>query len=150
MKPFFPLYIAVCVSLVYYSVAMASNPRLEVLGAGEYAIYSREVVTSPLVTRRVASGIGFIYYADSADVAELRAKFDVIDGESIVLDGAVFAREVFKKLGYNQTSSNGGIYYGYSPRALAFIKTSGQKVNLQVVERNGSTVVGWPVILGGY
>jgi len=141
------LYIALCVSLVFYSVATVENPRLEILGEGEFAIYSREDVRSPLVVRRVASGIGFIYYTDSGSAAELRAKFDNIDGESIVVSGKS-ARQVLGVLGYREVSSGGGVWYGYSPRGRDFISVEGQRVNLQVVERNGTTVVGWPVILG--
>jgi len=121
------------------------NPRLELLGEGEYAIYSREDVRSSLVDRRVASGIGFIYYTTSENAAELRAKFTHIDGESIVLP-RISGKQVLKKLGYQEVSKG----YGYSPRGKDFIKVNGQRVNLQVVERNGSTVVGWPVILGAY
>jgi len=144
-----PLYIALCVSLVYYAIAVVENPRLEVLGDGEFAIYSREDVRSALVQRRVASGIGFIYYTDSGNAAELRAKFSKIDGESIVL-GQKTAGQIFRKLGYREVSFSGRITYGYSPRARTFITSEGQRVNLQVVERNGTTVVGWPVILGSY
>jgi len=129
--------------LIYFSIATAQNPRLEVLGSGEFAIYSREDVRSPLVNRRVVSGIGFIYYTDSVNAATLRTKFNSIDGESIVISGKS-AREVFRKLGYREISPG----YGYSPRGRDFIKVDGQRINLQVVERNGTTVVGWPVILG--
>jgi len=152
----FPLYVALCVSLIYYSFATTANPRLEVLGEGEYAIYSREDVKSSLVDRRVSSGIGFIYYVDSKDVAELRGKFAKIDGESIVISGKS-AREIFKKLGYtlvdgrdSSTSLGMTSYYGYSPRGLLCIKSGQQKINLQVVERGATTVVGWPVVLGSY
>ena len=145
----FPLYIALCVALIYYSVATVENPRLEVLGGGEYAIYSREDVGSSLVSRRVSSGIGFIYYCDSGNAAALREKFTHIDGESITLPGAS-APQIIHKLGYQQVSRSGDIYYAYSPRAKEFIKSGGKKINLQIAERNGSTVVGWPVILGSY
>jgi len=141
----FPLYLALCISLVYYSLATATNPHLEILGEGEYAIYSREDIASSLITRKVNSGIGFIYYTDSSNASTLREKFDSIDGESIVLSG-VTAKEVFKKLGYQEVSPG----YGYSPRAKSFIKVNGQKISLQVVERGNTTVVGWPVVLGSY
>jgi hypothetical protein len=146
----FPLYIALCVCVIYYSVAFAENPRLELLGDGEFAIYSREDIRSPLVDRRVASGIGFIYYTDSINAHALRNKFTHIDGESIVLPRHFSANQIFRKLGYREVSFTGTIAYGYSPRARAFIKSDGQRINLQVVERNGTTVVGWPVILGVY
>lgn len=145
----FPLYIALCAVLVFYSAATAANPKLEVLGEGTYAIYSREDIQSPLITRRVSSGIGYIYYTDSKNVSVLRTRFDSIDGESIQISGES-AKEIFRKLGYNEVSSSGDIYYGYSSRGLAFIKSGGQKINLQISERNGMTTVGWPVILGSY
>ena len=145
----FPLYIALCISLIYYSVAATENPALEVLGEGTYAVYSRQDVKSVFATRRVSSGIGFIYYADSGNAAALRAKFIHIDGESIEIRNKT-ARQIFRKLGYREVSSSGDIYYGYSPRGLTFIKSDGQRINLQVVERGGMTVVGWPVILGSY
>jgi len=140
-----PLYITLCVVLVYYSFATAANPRLEILGEGEYAIYSREDVQSSLVDRRVSSGVGYIYYTVSKNAEALRAKFSNIDGESIVLAGQS-AKEILKKLGYREVSPG----YGYSPRAKDFIKANGQKINLQIVERNDSVVVGWPVVLGSY
>ena len=145
----FPLYIALCVALIYYSAATAGNPALEILGGGEYAIYSREDVASPLITRRISSGIGYIYYCESSDAAMLRQKFTHIDGESITLNNKS-AGEVFRALNYRHVSGSGGIFYGYSPRGLEFIKSGGAKINLQIAERNGTTVVGWPVILGGY
>ena len=144
-----PLYLALCMALIFYSVATTESPRLEVLGHGEYAIYSREDVQSPLVTRRLTSGIGFIYYTNSENAAALRGQFTNIDGESIVLHGTS-APQIIRMLGYNQVSQNDNIYYAYSPRALAFIKSGGQKINLQIVERGGTTIVGWPVILGSY
>jgi len=98
--------------------------------------------------RRVSSGIGYIYYTDSGNAAALRARFTHIDGESIVCHFS--AQQVFKKLGYHQVSSGGGISYGYSAKGREFIKSGGRKINLQVAERGGVTVVGWPVILGGY
>jgi hypothetical protein len=134
---------------VYYSVAAMENPHLEILGSGEYAIYSRDDIKSPLVTRRISSGIGYIYYTDSGNAGQLREKFKHVDGESITLS-AISAGEIFRQLRYIQVSSTDNIYYGYSPRGLGFIKSGGQKINLQVAERNGVTVVGWPVILGGY
>lgn len=145
----FPLFIALCVALSFYSVMTTANPKLEVLGDGEYAIYSREVVKSHLVQRRVASGIGYIYYTDSQNAEALRQKFNYIDGESIVIE-AKSAHGVFAQLGVREVSAGNGIFYGYSPRGKSFIKSDGRKINLQVVERNGSTVVGWPVILGSY
>ena len=144
----FPLFLALCVALVYYSAVATENPRLEVLGLGEYAIYSREDVKSSLVSRRVSSGSGYIYYTESVKAAALREKFTIIDGESIVCRFS--AQQVFKKLGYQEVSSGEGIHYGYSPRGLDFIKVSGQKINLQVAERGGITIVGWPVILGSF
>jgi len=143
----FPLYIALCVALIYYSFAAASNPQLETLGEGEFAIYSRQDVSSPLVTRRISSGIGFIYFTHSSNAAALRAKFDYIDGESIVIPH-MSGQEVLRRLGHREVSYSNGIWYGYSPRARSFIRANGQRINLQVVERQGTTVVGWPVILG--
>jgi hypothetical protein len=94
-------------------------------------------------------GIGFAYYMDSKHAEQVRESFNNIDGESIVLRG-VSASEVFGKMGYEVVKTSAGIYYGYSPRGKEFIKLGRDKINLQVVERNGSTVVGWPVILGVY
>ena len=145
----FPLYIALCVSLIYYSLATAANPRLEILGEGEYAIYSREDIRHHLIDKKISSGIGFIYYTNSANAVALRTQFDNIDGESIMLRG-LSAKEVFKKLGYSEVSASGDMYCGYSPRGLTFIKNGQKKINLQVVERANSVVVGWPVILGSY
>lgn len=141
----FPLYIALCAVLIFYALAAVENPSLEILGEGTYSIYSRQDVSSPLVTRCVSSGIGFIYYAHSKDASALRALFDHIDGESIEIPG-ISARQVFKKLGAKEVSSG----YGYSPKWRDFIKVGGQRINLQVVERGETTVVGWPVILGSY
>lgn len=144
-----PLYIALCVALVYYSFAAAENPRLEVLGKGTYAIYSRQNISSSLILRRVSSGIGFIYYTDTSSAAALRTKFNNIDGESIQLQGPT-VRQIFRKLGYKEVTSSGDIYYGYSPRGRSTIKSDGRRINLQIAERNGVITVGWPVILGTY
>jgi len=145
----FPLYIALCAALIYYSLAMQQNPRLEVLGEGIYAIYSREDIRSSYVTRRVSSGIGYIYYTDSKNATMLRERFNSIDGESIEVHGQS-AKQIFRMLGYKEVSYCGDIYYGYSTRGRSFIKADSKRINLQVVERDGRTVVGWPVILGSY
>jgi len=141
----FFLYIPFCICLIYVSFVNTHDPALEVLGAGEYCIYSRDVVTSNLITKRIDSGIGYIYYCDSSDAAALRPLFKKIDGESIILENCSMQR-VYKILNYKKVGS----HYGYSNRGRAFIKDGNTKINLQVVQRGDVTVVGWPVILGSY
>ena len=146
-----PLYIAFCVALIFVSLSTPYSPRLEMLGSGEFAIYSREYVMSPLVTRRIESGLGFIYFTHSANAQRLRAKFTHIDGESITLDHHKPTRDILRKLGYRSVASNKpNIYYGFSSRATVFIRNGNTRINLQIAQRNGVTTVGWPVILGSF
>jgi|GEM_PF-1112488 len=151
----FILYLTLCVCLIFIGLNNVGEPPLEVLGSGEYCIYSRDAVESPLIEKRIDSGIGFMYYCKSSDAAKLRPLFTVIDGESITLEN-YSAAKVFKILNYKKISSSyivesaGGIYYGYSNKGLSFITYGSVKINLQVAVRGSVTTVGWPVILGGY
>lgn len=150
----FWLYIALCLSLIFYSYSTNTNPKLEVLGAGELSIYSRQDVESALIKRRVETGLGFIYYIERRDAEEVRSLFTQIDGESIALGDGVSAQSILAKLGYKIVStSNDGVMqvtYAYSARDSSFILSGEQKINLQIAERNGIVTVGWPVILGSY
>ena len=141
----FFLYIALCVCFIYASFVNLRDPALEVLGRGEYCIYSRDVVTSPLITKTLNSGIGFIYYCESTDAKQLRKLFTKIDGESLTLED-FSTHLVFKKLNYKKVIPG----YGYSARGKTFIKNGKSKINLQVVARDNVVIVGWPVILGSY
>ena len=152
--PKFILFGTLCVALVAQHFLVMENPQLETLGAGDFFIYSREVVVSPLVLERTDVGFGFIYRARSENAAELRAKFNHIDGESLLLDKQMSARDVLWLLGHEktsqQTSAGMVVTYGYSGRGRDFIVAGGERVNLQIVERGGRTKVGWPVILGSF
>ena len=148
-----PIYLALCVSLIYYTTATVSNPCLETLGEGEYCIYSTQAITSPLVTKRNDLGFSYIYYCDSGDAARLRSLFDSIDGESITLTNTN-ASSVLAKLHYQEVSQltlgETQLIYAYSPRGKSFIMDNNTKINLQIVITGGITTVGWPVILGSF
>lgn len=150
----FWLYLSLCVSLVFYSLSVDSNPKLEQLGEGELCIYSTQDVHSRLIKRRVETGLGYIYYIESSDAAKVRAMFSYIDGESITLNGQKTAQAILAKLGYTKTSSSYDgimdIVYGYSASCNTYILQDNKKINLQVATRDGRVTVGWPVILGSY
>lgn len=143
------LYITACLCLIYTSLTDVQNPRLEILGSGEYCFYSRDQINSSLITKKIDSGIGFIYYCDSSNAGVLRPLFEKIDGESITLK-KTSPTKILKLLNYNKVSSTSEVYYGYSNRGKAFIKNGNTKINIQISSRDGITTVGWPVILGSY
>ena len=156
MFKFFP-YIALCICLIYVSFASQTNPALEVLGQGEYCIYSSNDISNKpsataLITKRINSGIGYIYYCKSSNATTLRPLFTKIDGESLTLNNTkLSARTILNRLKYNSiTSDIEGNTYGYSNRGKAYIKNGKAKINLQISIRNNTTTVGWPVILGSY
>jgi len=150
----FIAFTTLCVSLVVFHFGTLSNPELEVLGEGEFSIYSRQVVGSPLIERVTNIGIGFIYTTSSRNAVQLRAKFTQIDGESIILDNFKDPQKILDILGYTQVSTQdmGGLHtvYAYSGRGRDFITSNGQRINLQIAVRAGRVTVGWPVILGSY
>ena len=159
----FFLYISLCVSLIYYSFATIENPRLEVLGVGEYCIYSTQEVVSEFITKRIETGIGYIYYCSSDAAEKVRALFNKIDGESIKLYIENHGRQwqsqlddILQKLDYHYhkiSETYDGIiriYYAYSNRVKDFINIGKDKINLQIAQRGDVIVIGWPVILGSY
>jgi hypothetical protein len=150
----FCLFVTVCVCLIFHSSVTMTNPKLEILGHGEYCIYSREDVVSPLISRKVQTGLGFMYFTDSKNAASLRALFNHIDGESITLSSNKSTQVILRKLNYHKVSSDniGGLHiiYAYSRHAPDFIKNDNRRINLQIAEHNGTVTIGWPVILGTY
>jgi len=136
-----------------YHFAALDNPRLETLGDGEFRIYSRQDITSPLVTNRIAIATGFIYTTHSDNAAELRAKFTHSDGESITLTQPQTARQILSQLGHHQVSQHTSAImtttYAHNNRHRKFVTSGQNRINLQIIERDGVTTVGWPVILFG-
>jgi len=149
------IFIAVCISLVFFSVNTSYNPQLEKLGSGEYQIYSTETVTSPLITKVINLGFSYIYHTDTNNAADLRKLFTYIDGESIILtDSNLTAEHVLLILNYHPISAwqNGELVstYAYSIRSKNFITNDNKKINLQIAQNGNILTVGWPVILGSW
>jgi len=138
---------------VFSGFAGVADPRLEILGDGEYRIYSTEWVENDLITNTTNLGFSYIYHLKSHNAAEVRKLFTKIDGESITLNN-ISKTTVLKKLGYkivaNSNIDNIKITYAYSPRGKTFIKDGAQKINLQIAKNKDTLIVGWPVILGSY
>jgi len=151
--PKFLIFTGACVALIFYHFAALDNPRLETLGPGQFRIYSREDITSPLIYNRISIATGFIYVTCSTNAPQLRQKFTHIDGESITLSTPKTARQVLSQLGHHKVeqhiSSVMTTTYAHSNRARAFITSGSNRINLQIIERDGVTTVGWPVILMG-
>jgi hypothetical protein len=150
----FCIYVAACISLIFYGFTDTFNPRLERLGSGDYFFYSTETVSSPYITNTVDLGFSFIYRCRSEDAGKLRQNFTRIDGESIVLDGSISVRAVLQKLNYNIVSRSyigaGETVYAFSGRGKDFIRNGTKKINLQIAFNGEKITVGWPVILGSY
>ena len=150
----FVMYVTLCVCLIFWHFAHLQNPALEVLGAGEFRIYSRQKVESHLISRRIDIALGHVFITASYNANALRAKFTHIDGESITLNWRIPARYILNKLGYHkiesQTIHRMHITYAYSARGRDFITSGSDRINLQIVERANSTTIGWPILLGGY
>jgi len=140
------LYITLCVCLIIASIYRDDHVKLETLGSGEFAIYSTQDIQSPLVDRRIQTGLGFIYFTHSSNANQLRQKFTQIDGESIRLDRPKTSSQIFRLLNFQKLCNN----YGFSNKMPVHITANGQRINLQVSNRNGVTTVGWPVILGSF
>ncbi|MCL2755455.1 MAG: YwmB family TATA-box binding protein [Firmicutes bacterium] len=150
----FILFSTFCIILIFYHFESLSNPKLEQLGDGQFSIYSREIIQSPLVLSKTNIGFGFIYTIHSLNANQLRQKFNVIDGESIVLDNFIHPNQILRQLGYTQISSqqsaNLFTIYAYSSRGRDFIRKDNNRINLQVAVRDGRVTIGWPVILGSF
>ncbi|MCL2846193.1 MAG: hypothetical protein FWE38_00715 [Firmicutes bacterium] len=151
--PKFIVFVAGCAALLVWHFGTMGNPQLETLGNGEFRIYSRELVNSPLVERRIDIALGHVYITSSHNAAALRAKFNHIDGESIRLP-RTNASEILNRLGHHVVSTQqihaGHITYAHNTRGRDFITSDGRRINLQIVERAHETIVGWPILLGGY
>jgi hypothetical protein len=131
--------------------------NLETLGDGTFAFYSTDRVESPLVTDTIDLGFAFIYECKSADAAKVRALFNRIDGESIRLENyGGNTNRILKSLRARAVTASDFGTYAYTPKIKAFItmtKSSGAgnaHINLQIVQNQDVTIVGWPVILGSY
>ena len=148
------VFTASCACLILWHFTTLSNPNLEILGSGEFSIYSREAINSPLIIRRLDMGSGFIYVTSSENAAELRQKFNHIDGESITLNRYKPVRDILALLGHTKISSRKDsvmhITYAYSGRGREFIEHNGKRINLQIAHRGNRTAIGWPVILGSF
>ena len=146
MLPKFILYLTLCTSLVTYHFGTLSNPRLEQLGHGYIQIYSTDSIHSPLATRQQIA-TGYIYTTKSCNAEELRNKLTHIDGESIVLDTAIPAREILRILGYSivgvQNTAQTQITYAFSNRARDYITSNNTKINLQIAVTGDRVTVGW-------
>ena len=151
--PRFLIFVAACLVLLVYFFAGISDPAIETLGHGEFRIYSREKISSPLVTRRIDTATSFIYITSSTNAAALRSKFRHIDGESLRLYTRLSAGQVLERLGKHYVSSMDGfarITYGHSQSARTRVSSNGKDISIQIVEKDGRTIVGWPVLLGGW
>ena len=148
------MFVAVCASLVFYHFSTLGNPQLETLGSGTVQIFSRERIDSPLVKNRQDLGFAFVYTTSSANAAALRAKFSVIDGESITLDTPKSVREILRALGhtymFSQSINQLHVTYAYSGRNRDFVTKGRERINLQIAVRGNTVTVGWPVILGSF
>jgi len=124
---------------------MDVTPKLETLGEGEYSFYiSGTPPKSPLITKYINNTV----FCKSSDAAKVRSLLKNLNGESITLNSV--KTDVLKKLNYQKTFVNSFGQFGYSTRAQALVRVNGKKVNLQVVIKDGKTIVGFPVILGSY
>jgi hypothetical protein len=139
----FFIYISICLCLIIYAVAIPFRPQLYYY-EGEYCIYSRDDVASPLISRRVNFGLGFIYYCDSQNAPKLRGKFNSIDGESIVIKGKIKYDSILQKFALHKTGEDfDGIYHTIYAKNERY-------GTVQIVVRGDDVVVGYPAILGSY
>jgi len=152
---------------VFHSIASPSgNPRLEILGSGEYSFYSTETISSDLIIKTVNLGFSNIYVCNSKDANKVRALFTNIDGESISIANVKNIQAILRKLNYDAVArfckagsyrkisqsniAGHQIIYAYSPRAAAYITDNRQKINLQIAQSSNALIIGWPVILGSF
>jgi hypothetical protein len=139
----FFIYASVCLSLIVYAVTVPIKPQLWDY-RGEYCIYSREDVRSPLIHRRVDSGLGYIYYCGNGDAKALREKFGKIDGESIIITDDIKYEQILQKFALQKKSeSRDGIYH-------TIYAQNSRYGSVQIVVRKDDIVVGFPVIIGSY
>ena len=150
----FALFIAGSFALVLVHFTSLENPRLEVLGAGELRIHSRQHIESPLISRVYQTALGFTYITSSDSATLLREKFHTIDGESFTPERKMSKREILNILGHQivETQANHIVQttYAFSNRGRDFIMSGTRRVNLQIAQRDNQITVGWPVILGSF
>jgi hypothetical protein len=139
---------------IFLGVVSPKQTHLEVLGAGELCIYSRETVSNSRITETVDLGYSNIYKCQSYAAATVRAAFHSPDGESITLDGGRSERKILNKLGgrivSRETVAGMSIIYAYTPKSPKFLIVGGQKINIQIVAKPHQTIVGMPIVLGAY
>jgi hypothetical protein len=139
----FFIYISVCLCLLIYALAAPIRPQLYYYD-GEYCVYSRDDVASPLISRRVGYGSGYIYYCRSENAEELRRKFRRIDGESVVIRDKIKYESILQKFALHKTGES---FDGICQTIYAQNERYG---TVQIVVRPNDIVVGYPVILGSY
>jgi len=150
----FCIFISTCLSLVFYGVVGPANINLDDFFSGDYAFYSTAVIESPLITSVDFTGFSYIYHCKSSNASKIRPLFTDEDGESVTFIGNIQNTAVLKNLGariVSESDAGGiGIIYAYTPKISAYITENGKKINLQIAQREETTTIGWPVILGSY
>lgn len=149
------IFITICACLVFAGITNPHNPTLEILGEGEYSIYTTQYITSPLINKTRDLGYAYIYTFPSKNAEVIRPLFSHIDGESLLLTNTQKTTDwVLNKLNYktvSQTTMNSTtIIYAHSPRAKTFVRDGNKKINMQISRTENTLIIGWPVILGSY
>lgn len=125
--------VAGCACLFYF---VLRSPKLE---AGEsYTFYLGESSSARAVTSK--SPLAKLFLGE-------------VKGESVVYCGdryAEFAEKYCAKLLFTEHLNGVTSYYLYSPKFGGGISLGGEVINLQIAVSDGQTVVGTPLIFGGW
>jgi len=147
----FCIFLAASVCLVFWGiVAPPSSAPLESVAHGTHYFYSTDFVESPYITNTTDLGFSYIYETHTSNAKKVRSLFNRIDGESIVFDSPVPTKKILDTLGARVVTTSGFGVFAYTPKKSHYIVENGRKINLQIVQRDNITHIGWPVILGSY
>ncbi len=130
------LTVAIVASCAFLLFAVLRSPKLE---RGErYTFYLGENSSARTVTS--CSPLAALFLGD-------------VKGESVVYRGdrySEFAEKYHAELLFTETVNGAVGYYLYAPRFGEGVVLGGKKVNLQIAVDGDCTVVGTPLIFGGW
>ncbi len=103
----------------------------------------------------IKNGNGYIISTqlNKAKRVQNAIKSDILSGISIYIDSEFDSYAYLNKIGakiiFDERIENELFIYAYSTILPRYTSFRGQKINLQIIARNGTTTIGYPLILTG-
>lgn len=106
-------------------------------------------------TTTIPNGRGYIVSASTKDAKNIYALLDQdqLQGCALITSDPITVSDFFAKLNatvvFSEVIDDIAFYYAYTYQLSRFISYDNQKINLQIAVNNGTTTIGYPVILIG-